>query len=78
MLNLASRKAARCFSSITVPIHVPDYHNLSGGVATETTTTGDELMAYFRQMSEVRRMEIVADLLYKNKEIRGFCHLYDG
>lgn len=35
-------------------------------------------MNYFNQLVTMRRMEYESDILYKNQEIRGFCHLYIG
>ena len=45
---------------------------------TEATVSKEELRALFEQMATMRRMEVLSDMLYKKREIRGFCHLYDG
>ncbi|EGG15340.1 pyruvate dehydrogenase E1 alpha subunit [Cavenderia fasciculata] len=51
---------------------------LCDGPANQTTTNKDELMTFFTDMTKMRRIETVADQLYKKKLIRGFCHLYNG
>lgn len=55
-----------------------DTHKLDEAPATQVVMTREEGLKYYRTMQTMRRMELKADQLYKQKIIRGFCHLYDG
>jgi len=48
------------------------------GPKPEVTTSKTEMVKFFREMSLIRRMEVTADNLYKQRQIRGFLHLYNG
>ncbi|CAG9763876.1 unnamed protein product [Ceutorhynchus assimilis] len=53
-------------------------HKLTEAPATQVTLTRDEALEMYTQMHTIRRMETAAANLYKEKNIRGFCHLYSG
>jgi len=55
-----------------------ELHNIEDGPSTTVEYTKDQLMKQFELMYTMRRMEITCDNEYKARNIRGFCHLYDG
>ena len=67
--------------------HVPeatfDYtsfklHRLDEGPATTTSLTREEALRLYKEMVTIRRLETASANLYKEKAIRGFCHLCSG
>lgn len=53
-------------------------HKLDTSPSTTVTVNRDDALKYYTQMHTIRRMETAAGNLYKDKIIRGFCHLYSG
>jgi pyruvate dehydrogenase E1 component alpha subunit len=55
-------------------------HNLAEGDGPKSSVecTREEMLSIFELMYTMRRMEITCDNEYKARNIRGFCHLYDG
>lgn len=54
------------------------YHRLDVSLPDSAILTRDEALNYYEKMLTIRRMEQEASKLYKEKVIRGFCHLYSG
>ncbi|CAD6915500.1 unnamed protein product [Tilletia controversa] len=64
----------------TVALSAESFHThlLESGPSTEVETSKEHLVHLYEEMVKMRRMEMAADQLYKQKMIRGFCHLAIG
>ncbi|GIM03677.1 hypothetical protein Vretimale_8202 [Volvox reticuliferus] len=72
-----SRLFASAASAIKVEVMPYKVHRIEAP-SNIVETNVSELMHFYKLMYKLRRMEIAADMMYKAKFIRGFCHLYDG
>jgi pyruvate dehydrogenase E1 component alpha subunit len=68
------------YSTSSAEFSLPEFklHRLESGPKSTTTATREELLAYYRDMTVIRKMEQKAEELYGRKEIRGFLHVYMG
>ncbi|KAG9508546.1 putative pyruvate dehydrogenase E1 component subunit alpha, mitochondrial, partial [Fragariocoptes setiger] len=70
--------SAAAASSCRFPTKPYKLHKLDNGPSTDVELNRDDGLKLFKQMVVIRRMEAAANSLYKEKIIRGFCHLYAG
>lgn len=53
-------------------------HKLEKGPATSATLTSEDALSMYEKLAVIRRIETASGNLYKEKSVRGFCHLYSG
>lgn len=53
-------------------------HKLDQGPSTDVELTREDGLDMFEKMVVIRRMEAASNSLYKEKVVRGFCHLSSG
>lgn len=77
ILKNLSRNAS---SSASASFETKPYklHKLDNGPSTNITIDRNEALKFYTEMNTIRRLEAAAGSLYKEKIVRGFCHLYSG
>lgn len=53
-------------------------HRLESSPSNSVTVSREEALDMYTKMQAIRRIETSAGNLYKEKIVRGFCHLYSG
>ena len=76
VLDSCSKRTVR--ESLRVVQNPFKLYKLDQGPENKCEVSKEELLQHYENMVYWRRLEIVADTLYKQRLIRGFCHLYDG
>ncbi|KAJ2755093.1 alpha subunit of pyruvate dehydrogenase [Coemansia nantahalensis] len=80
----AVRQAARAMatatdSAVTIDLGDKAFDGYNIDVpSSKVTLSREELVAMYREMQVIRRLEMASDSSYKHKLIRGFCHLCTG
>ncbi|XP_028290666.1 pyruvate dehydrogenase E1 component subunit alpha, mitochondrial-like isoform X2 [Gouania willdenowi] len=75
---VASQPLAEFNAQVTFDLKPCELYLLETGPAHTTQLTRKEGLQLYQTMQTLRRLELKADQLYKQKVVRGFCHLYDG
>ncbi|XP_041969874.1 probable pyruvate dehydrogenase E1 component subunit alpha, mitochondrial [Aricia agestis] len=65
-------------SEATFEVKPYKLHKLDKGPATTATLTAEDALKICEKLAVLRRIETASGNLYKEKIIRGFCHLYSG
>jgi pyruvate dehydrogenase E1 component alpha subunit len=75
LISIAKRRLANEARFQTKPYKL---HKMEEGPSTDVILKRDDGLKMYREMMTIRRMEAAANALYKEKSVRGFCHLYTG
>lgn len=79
MLTRRLLRGLKHSAKVACPLSNWDAHLLTGhAFPSQGEATAAQMLDFYRKMYTIRRLEVVADELYKQKLIRGFCHLADG
>ncbi|XP_068622925.1 probable pyruvate dehydrogenase E1 component subunit alpha, mitochondrial [Battus philenor] len=77
IFNQENKYATNCSATFQIERQYK-LHRLDKGPSTTATLTNEDAMNIYEKLSILRQMETAACNMYKEKVIRGFCHLYIG
>jgi len=80
LLKSKLNPGVKCLYSSEATFQTKPYklHLLETGPSSDVSVNKEDALRYYREMMVIRRLETAANSLYKEKIIRGFCHLYSG